>query len=162
MGRSQLNQILLLSISNQGMMMVQPQATLCQDSTLMTLLEGPFTTPWRQWGETKGKSHQKSGRGHQAGRWRKNPETHLYLVQAMANWRKSYPTTNLWIIWKLQPMMTTRSVMICSSLQPSLDTRDQSSQQTPIGKDASIMSMLIESLGRRLMNPSHSWQQIIL
>ena len=42
MGRSQLHQILLLSISNQGMMMVQPQASLCQDSTLMTLLEGPF------------------------------------------------------------------------------------------------------------------------
>ena len=59
--RSQLNQILLLSISNQGMMMVQPQASLCQDSTLMTLLEGPFYYPWRQWGETKGKCHQKSG-----------------------------------------------------------------------------------------------------
>ena len=42
MGRSQLHQTLLLSISNQGMMMVQPQASLCQDSTLMTLLEGPF------------------------------------------------------------------------------------------------------------------------
>ena len=42
MGRSQLQQTLLLSISNQGMMMVQPQASLCQDSTLMTLLEGPF------------------------------------------------------------------------------------------------------------------------
>ena len=34
----------------------------CQSSTLMTLLEGPFYYPWRQWGETKGKSHQKSGR----------------------------------------------------------------------------------------------------
>ena len=42
MGRSQLHQTLLLSISDQGMMMVQPQASLCQDSTLMTLLEGPF------------------------------------------------------------------------------------------------------------------------
>ena len=62
MGRSQLHQILLLSISNQGMMMVQPQASLCQDSTLMSLLEEPFfITSWRQWGETKGKSHQKSG-----------------------------------------------------------------------------------------------------
>ena len=45
MGRSQLNQILVLSISNQGTMMVQPQASLCQDSTLMTLLEGPFYYP---------------------------------------------------------------------------------------------------------------------
>ena len=45
MGRSQLNQIPLLSISNQGMMMVQPQACLCQNSTLMTLLEGPFYYP---------------------------------------------------------------------------------------------------------------------
>ena len=45
MGRSQLNQIPLLSISNQGMMMVQPQASLCQNSTLMTLLEGPFYYP---------------------------------------------------------------------------------------------------------------------
>ena len=45
MERSQLNQIHLLSISNQGMMMVQPQASLCQDSTLMTLLEGPFYHP---------------------------------------------------------------------------------------------------------------------
>ena len=44
-GRSQLNQILLLSILNQGMMIVQPQASLCQDSTLMTLLEGPFYYP---------------------------------------------------------------------------------------------------------------------
>ena len=35
----------LLSISNQGMMMVQPQASLCQNSTLMTLLEGPFYYP---------------------------------------------------------------------------------------------------------------------
>ena len=34
----------------------------------------------------------------------------------MAHWRRSYPITNLWIIWKLQPMMTMRSVMICSSL----------------------------------------------
>ena len=42
MGRSQLHQTLLLSISNQGMMMVQPQASLCQDSTLIALLEGPF------------------------------------------------------------------------------------------------------------------------
>ena len=42
MERSQLHQTLLLSISNQGMMMVQPPASLCQDSTLMTLLEGPF------------------------------------------------------------------------------------------------------------------------
>ena len=41
-GRSQLHQTLLLSISNQGMMMVQPQASLCQDSTLMDLLEGTF------------------------------------------------------------------------------------------------------------------------
>ena len=30
MGRSQLHQTLLLSISNQGMMMVQPQASLCR------------------------------------------------------------------------------------------------------------------------------------
>ena len=59
--RSQLNQLPLLSTSNQGMMMVQPQASLCQNSTLMTLLEGPFYYPRRQWGETKGKSHQKSG-----------------------------------------------------------------------------------------------------
>ena len=44
-GRSQLNQIPLLSISNQGMMMVQPQASLCQNSSLMTLLEGPFYYP---------------------------------------------------------------------------------------------------------------------
>ena len=35
-------------------------------------------------------------------------------------------------------MMTTRSVMIGSSLEPSLVTRDPSSQQTPIGKDASV------------------------
>ena len=39
--------------------------------------------------------------------------------------------------------------MICSSLEPSLATRDPSSQQTPIGKDASIMSLLIGRLGRR-------------
>ena len=45
MGRSQLNQILLLSISNHGMMMVQPQACLYQDLTLMTLFEGPFYCP---------------------------------------------------------------------------------------------------------------------
>ena len=35
----------------------------------------------------------------------------------MANWRRTYPTTNLRIIWKLQPMMTMRSVMICSSFR---------------------------------------------
>ena len=35
----------------------------------------------------------------------------------MANWRRSYPTTNLWIICKLQPMMTTRSVLICSKFR---------------------------------------------
>ena len=45
MGRHQLNQIPLLSISNQGMMIVQPQASLCQNSSLMTLLEGPFHYP---------------------------------------------------------------------------------------------------------------------
>ena len=43
MGRSQLNLIPLLSISNQGMMMVQPQASLCQNSTLMILFKGPFS-----------------------------------------------------------------------------------------------------------------------
>ena len=62
----------------------------------------------------------------------------------------------------LQQMMTKRSVMICSSLESSLATRDPSSQQTPIGKDASIMSLLIGRLGRRLMNPSQSWLQMIL
>ena len=50
-------------------------------------------------------------------------------------------STNLLIIGKLQTMMTTISVMICSTLEPSLVTRDPSSQQTPIGKDASIMSL---------------------
>ena len=38
--------------------------------------------------------------------------TASYLVLAMENWKRSYPITNLWIIWKLQPMKTTRSVMI--------------------------------------------------
>ena len=42
MGISQLNQIPLLSVSNKSMMMVQPQASLCQNSTLMILCEGPF------------------------------------------------------------------------------------------------------------------------
>ena len=53
MMRSQLNQLPLLSTSNQGMMMVQPQPSLCQNSTLITLLEGPFYYPWRQWEEAK-------------------------------------------------------------------------------------------------------------
>ena len=61
MGRSPLHQTLLLSISNQGMMMVQPQTSLWQDSTLMTLLEGPFYYLQETMGETKGKSHQKNG-----------------------------------------------------------------------------------------------------
>ena len=65
-------------------------------------------------------------------------------------------------IWKLQPMLTTRSVMICSSLEHSLATRDTSSQQTPIGKDASIMSLLIGRLGRRHVNLSQSLQQMSL
>ena len=39
------NEETLLSISNQGMMMVQPKARLCQNSTLMTLLEEPFYCP---------------------------------------------------------------------------------------------------------------------
>ena len=39
------NEETLLSISNQGMMMVQPKASLCQNSTLMTLLEEPFYSP---------------------------------------------------------------------------------------------------------------------
>ena len=55
MGRSQLHQILLLFISNQTMMMVQPQESVCQDSTQMTLLEGLFITSCGQWGETKSK-----------------------------------------------------------------------------------------------------------
>ena len=55
MMRSQLNQLPLLSTSNQGMMMVQPQPSLCQNSTLMTLLEGPLYYPWRHWGEAKAK-----------------------------------------------------------------------------------------------------------
>ena len=45
MVRSQLNQLPLLSTSNQNMMMVHPQASLCQNSTLMTLLEGLFIAP---------------------------------------------------------------------------------------------------------------------
>ena len=45
MGRNQLSLIPQLSTSNQGMMMVQPQASLCQTSTMMTLLEGPFYYP---------------------------------------------------------------------------------------------------------------------
>ena len=67
-----------------------------------------------------------------------------YLVyKAMVNWRKLYPTANLLIIWTLQPMTTARSVMICLRFEPPLATWDPSSQQTPIGKDASIMSLLI-------------------
>ena len=50
MVRSQLNQPPVLSTSNQGMMMVQPQASLCQSSTLMTLLEGPFYYPLESMG----------------------------------------------------------------------------------------------------------------
>ena len=45
MMRSKLNLLPLLSESNQGMMTVQPQANLSQNSTLMTLLEGPFYYP---------------------------------------------------------------------------------------------------------------------
>ena len=40
-----------------------------------------------------------------------------YLVLAMENWRR-YPITNLWIIWKLQPMKTMRSVMVCDTILP--------------------------------------------
>ena len=65
----------------------------------------------------------------------------LYLVVAMEKWKRSYPITNLWIIWKLQPMKSTRAVMICPSLEPSLAIRGPSSQQTPIGKDAITMSL---------------------
>ena len=61
MVKNQLGQIPQLSTSNQGMMMVQLQASLCQSSTQMSLLEGPCYYPWRQWGETMGKSHQKCG-----------------------------------------------------------------------------------------------------
>ena len=43
--RYQLNQIPLMSISNQGMMMVQPQASLYQNSTLKILFKGPFYYP---------------------------------------------------------------------------------------------------------------------
>ena len=34
------------------------------------------------------------------------------LGLAMGNWKRSSPTTNLWITWKLQPMRTMRSVKI--------------------------------------------------
>ena len=61
MMRSQLNQLPLLSTSNQGMMMVQLQASPYLNSTQMMLLEGPSYYPWRKWGETESQSHQKSG-----------------------------------------------------------------------------------------------------
>ena len=54
MMRSQLNQLPLLSTSNQGMMMVQPQPSLCQNSNLMTLLEGPFYYPLETMGRDYG------------------------------------------------------------------------------------------------------------
>ena len=45
MVRSQLHQTLLLSISNHGMMMVEPQASLYKNSTQKILLEGPSCYP---------------------------------------------------------------------------------------------------------------------
>ena len=49
----------LLSTSNQGMMMVQPQGSLCQNSTLMTLLEGPFYYPLETMGRLRAKVTRK-------------------------------------------------------------------------------------------------------
>ena len=85
----------------------------------------------------------------------------IFLVLAMVKWRKSSPITNLWTIWKLQSMRITRSVMICSSSEHLLAIRDLSSQRTQIGKTASSMFLQNGRLGRRPMNPSHFWQQMI-
>ena len=51
-------------------------------------------------------------------------------------------------------MRIMRSVMTYTRSEHSLATRSPSSQQTPIGKDASTMSLLIGRLGRRPMNLS--------
>ena len=55
-----------------------------------------------------------------------------------------------------------RSVMIYSSSEHLLATRDPSRQQIPIGKGANIMSLMIWRLGRRPMNLSQFWQQMTL
>ena len=57
----QTHQTHLLSISNQGMMIVQPQACLYQISTQKILLEGLSCYPLETMGETMSKSHQKGG-----------------------------------------------------------------------------------------------------
>ena len=57
----QIHQTHLLSKSNQGMMMVQRQAGLYQNSTQKILLEGPSCYPLETMGRDKSKSHQKSG-----------------------------------------------------------------------------------------------------
>ena len=75
-----------------------------------------------------------------------------FLALAMENWRKSSPITNLWTIWKQQPMRIMRSVMTYTSSEHSLATRGPSRQQIPIGKGANTMFLLIGRLGRRLMN----------
>ena len=56
----------------------------------------------------------------------------------------------------------TRLVMIYSSSEHLFATRDLSSQQTPIGKDASSMLLEIGRLQRRPMNLSQFWKQMIL
>ena len=71
----------------------------------------------------------------------------------MENWRKPSPITNLWTIWKQQPMTITRSVMIYTSSEHSLAIRDPSRLHISIGKGANTMSLLIGRLGRRPMTP---------
>ena len=51
---NQFSKIPQLSSYNQGMMMVQLQASLCLSSTKMTLLEGLFSYPLETMGRDKG------------------------------------------------------------------------------------------------------------
>ena len=157
-----LNQMSQLSSSNQGMMMIQLQASFCLSSIQMTLLEGPSYYPGDNGERMRAKVTRKVVEIIEKADGERVQNSAIFLLLTMENWRESSCITNLWTTWKLQPMKILRLVMIYSSSEHLLATRDLSSQQTPIGKDASSMSLLIERLGRRPMNLSQFWQQMIL
>ena len=43
--------------------------------------------------------------------------TATFLALAMGNWKRSYPITNLWTTWKLQPKRKMRPMMTYTSLE---------------------------------------------
>ena len=157
MGRSQLHWTLLLSISNQGMMMVQPQASLCQNSTLMTLLEGPFLPPGDNGERLRAKVTRKVVEDIEQADGERVQK--LSFILGIGNGKLEEIISYIQLVD--QPIAASNDDNEISD--DLFKFRAHIGDQGPFKPtDPNWKTLLIGRLGRRLMNPSQSWQQMIL